>query len=359
VRIKRILVPIAAVLAAVTVGGLAGSAPGTTARAAVTTTHRASASAPTHTITDSVGRRVTLPVTVRRTVTLGSVPVINSFLFAVGEGDTIVSGLPPFAQNPRWKYQTVFAPTLADNPVIENQARVVDTEALLALKPDVIFTMDETQADPLTALGLKVVVLAWRQPTDVKKVVSLLGDVFGQKQRAQRYVTLFEGTIRKVQRRIATVPAKQRPRVLYYAPATLTQPHLIVEWWVPKAGGKSVTRNGRTEESLTFNAEQLIAWNPQIIFVPTRDDVQVALNDTRFANVAAIKARRVYAVPIGAHIWANRTSEQPMTVLWAAKKLHPRQFADVNLQVELRNFYRQAYGVTLSRTQIQEILRVL
>ena len=50
-------------------------------------------------------------------------------------------------------------------------------------------------------------------------------------------------------------------------PSTLTQPRLIAEWWIPAAGGISVTNDGRTAESKTFSLEQLIAWDPDILIV--------------------------------------------------------------------------------------------
>ena len=77
----------------------------------------AGAQTTTRTVTDMAQRAVTLPVQVRKVATIGSVPVINSLLFAMGAGDMIVNGLPGlFARQQRWKYQTVFAPTMANKP---------------------------------------------------------------------------------------------------------------------------------------------------------------------------------------------------------------------------------------------------
>lgn len=69
------------------------------------------------TVIDMAGRRIELPARIARTVTLGSLPVINSFVYAMGEGGTIVNGLADFARA-HWKYQTVFAPNVASRPTI-------------------------------------------------------------------------------------------------------------------------------------------------------------------------------------------------------------------------------------------------
>ncbi len=56
------------------------------------------------TVTDMAQRRVGLPARIERVVTLGSLPVLNSFVFTLGEGRRIVNGLADFAK-PHWKYQ--------------------------------------------------------------------------------------------------------------------------------------------------------------------------------------------------------------------------------------------------------------
>ena len=75
-------------------------------------------------VIDMAGRRVTLPGQVKRIVTLGPVPVLNSFIFALGEGEKIVNGLPgSFARSPRYRYQTLFAPSLAHEPDLQGNPR--------------------------------------------------------------------------------------------------------------------------------------------------------------------------------------------------------------------------------------------
>ena len=69
------------------------------------------------------------------------------------------------------------------------------------------------------------------------------------------------------------MPSAAQPKVLYFNPATLTQPRLIAEWWIPAAGGISVTQDGRTAESRTFALEQVLLWDPDILIVTAPEDV--------------------------------------------------------------------------------------
>lgn len=323
---------------------------------AATTPAATEATPETRTVTDMAGREVTLPWTVERVATSGSVPVLNSFLFAVGAGDRIVSGLPPFAQNPRWDFQNTFAPQLADSPQVDTGERTVDLEAFLELDPDVTFTFSAADAEILGNAGVATVVLRWQEPEDVKAVMTLVGEALGVEERATAYVEYFDETLARVEAIADTVPDDEKPRVLYFNPQNFSQPHLIAEWWITHAGGVSVTDDGRTAESLQFNVEQLLEWNPDVILVPQLGDVQRVYDEPLLADVAAVAAERVYPLPIVAHTWGNRTSEQPLTVLWTARTINPEAFAEIDLHAELAAFFADIFHHPLSDEEIDNIL---
>ena len=301
------------------------------------------------------GRRVALPGRVERIVALGSLPVIHSFVFTLGEGRRLVNGLADFAR-PHWKYQTVFAPQLAGQPSMQQPSREPNVEALLAGRPDLVLTMHRESVDRLAALGIPVVFLAWREPEDVKACMTLLGQVFGKPEVAQRYVNWFDGTLARVQAALRGVAPEQRPRVLYLQPETMSQPRLIAEWWIPAAGGISVSDDSRKAESRTFTMEQLLLWNPDLLILSSVEALQRVRSDSRFATLKAVRSGQLHLAPVGAHTWSNRTAEQPLTVLWAAKTFHPQRFAALNLADETRQFYRDYFGHTLTDAQLAEIL---
>jgi iron complex transport system substrate-binding protein len=159
-----------------------------------------------------------------------------------------------------------------------------------------------------------------------------------------------------VETRITAAKSLARPRVLFCDLATLTQPHLIVEWWIKEAGGKSVTDNGRKGQSFSFSQEQLLAWDPEVLILSDPSQVAQAYANPRYQGLSAVRNHRVYATPIGAHLWAHRTLEEPLTVLWAAKLIHPDLFQDVDMQSETAKFYQTFFHTTLKPDQIAEIL---
>ena len=231
-----------------------------------------------------------------------------------------------------------------------------NTEELLKVKPDVVFVMDQTAIAPLDQVALPTIFLAWRQPEDVKAVVNLLAQVFGEPQKGDAYAQYFDATVQRVSTRAATLSPERRKTLLYFSPKTLTQPQLIAEWWIPTAGGISPTNNGRTEESISFGIEQVLQWNPDLMIVTTPDELNVAYADPRLASVKAIANKQVVIIPQGAHNWGNRTIEQPLTVLWAAKTIYPDLFADIDLEAEVKGFYQRFFNTVLTDDQVREIL---
>jgi iron complex transport system substrate-binding protein len=79
-------------------------------------------------------------------------------------------------------------------------------------------------------------------------------------------------------------------------------------------------------------------------------------SDSNFRQMKAVRNNRVYVAPVGAHTWANRTAEQPLVVLWAAKTFFPEQFKSVDMPAEVKAFYRDFFRHELTDAQVAEIL---
>lgn len=353
--LKCLSVFTAAVLLISILGGCAKSTTTTTAPATTTTTTTTPAPT-TQVITDMEGHQVTLPIKISRIATIGSVPVINGFLFALGQGDKIVNGIPASMDKPSWKYQYVIAPNIKNLPKVQNSDGTPNNEEITALNPDVVLTMDPTQAQTMENANLNVVYLSWTQPEDILKVMTLLGQIFGEQDKANNYIQYFNNTMAQVQAITNTIPDNQKVSVLYGSLSTLNIPQLISEWWIPAAGGISVSKDAHSSESITFNLESLLKWNPQVIILSTPADLQLAYSDPRFANLSAVENKQVYIIPKGVHNWGNRDIEQPLTVLWMAKTLYPDAFKNVDINAAIKDFYSKIFGYQLTDQQVSEIL---
>ena len=309
------------------------------------------------TVTDMEGRTVEIPVPLQHVITVGSVPVQNSFLLGLNEGASIMNNLPEsFIKQGRWKYQYVFAPNIEGEPSIQTTNNLPNVEEIITMNPDVVFTMDKPTVDMLDKSGVPVIYLSWVNDDDVKSLMKLLGEAYNKQDNADKYLQYFDDSVNRITTTAKKIPESERKKVLYFSYKSMTVPHKIGDWWITKAGGISVSDEPRATESLQIEPEQINKWNPDIIIVSTPDEIEAILKDEKLADVTAIKNKAVYIAPMGAHTWANRGIETPLTVMWAAKTFYPETFKDLNLEKETTDFYKTFFGYDCTSDQIKEIL---
>ncbi|RKD25847.1 hypothetical protein BEP19_02625 [Ammoniphilus oxalaticus] len=311
----------------------------------------------TREIVDMADRTVTIPAEINKVVLIGPVPVLSTFVLAVGEGDKIINGLPEsFAKQNRWKYLPKFAPNLGTEPTMQGESRDPNIEEILLAAPDIVFSMDDQVVKQLEENGLTAIYLTWKEPEEVKETIKLVGEIFNKQAEAKAYATYFDETIAKIKAVTNQIPENERVTALNTNFTNLSQPHEIAEWWIEQAGGISVTDESAEVANKGFTVEQLLQWDPDVIIVAKPSEIEDLKQDVRFQTLKAVKNDRIYSTPLGAHIWANRTSEQPLMVLFAAKHMYPDLFENVDLEREVMNFYQTFFQYDLTEEEAKEIL---
>lgn len=348
-RKKWIAVLLAALLLLQVLSGCAQNTPSAPATTPPVATEK--------TVVDMAGRTVTLPTKINSVATFGAIGVINTFVELFGEGDKIINQMSAsFTKTDKWKYQYVFAPQIANGPVLENADREVQMEAVLAAKPDLCIVMTKETATLLEEKGLKVIFLKWSELSDVEKCINLLGEVFGKSDVAADYLKYFDEKVAYAEKLTKSIPDTEKKKVLYGNITTYTQPHIIAEWWIASAGGKSVTNNGRTTESYEYTLEDLLAWNPDVMFTSAGNMAKEIKTEARLKDINAVKNDAIYMIPTVAHTWGNRTVEQPLTILWTVNKLYPEIMTYEMLSKEIKYFYSHFFKTELTDDQVKEII---
>lgn len=307
-------------------------------------------------VVDMTGRKVTVPDVVERVVTIGAVPVINSYVFAVGKAETLAMGLPSNFDRALSAFQFVFAPQLANNPQLQDASQAPDLEKMLSVQPDVVLSFEQSVADMLSANGISVILLRIGTPDEVKAGVKLIAEALGNPAVGPKYAAYFDELTARVAAKVAAIPEEKRPTVLYMNPAIMTQPHVISEWWIPAGGGRSVTNDGRTQNVLPLTTEAVVGANPDYIFVQEPSHVGVLRADPVLSQLDAVKNNRVIVSPRGAHVWGNRAVDLVLTPLWVATELHPEAFPREELIAESKHFYAEFFKTELSTEQVEAIL---
>lgn len=307
-------------------------------------------------VTDMLGRTVSVPDEIGSVITVGAVPVINTYVFAAGKGDRLAMGLPANFDQTLSHYQRLFAPQITGNPVLQDANLAPDIEKILSLAPDVALTFDKSAADMLEANGIATVLMQIGTPDEIKAGVRLVGEVFGEPELGTRYAAYFDAISARVAERVAKIPEADRPTVLYINPVIMTQPHLIAEWWIPAGGGVSVTNDGRTQNVLSLTKEAVVGANPDFMFVMEPGHLDVLRQDPVLSQLDAVKNNRIFVSPRGAHVWGNRAVELALTPLWLATTLHPDLFTREELIKEAQAFYAEFFKTELTAEQVEHIL---
>src|SRR5579859_4266536 len=162
------------------------------------------------TLTDSLGRVVTLAGPAQHVVTLA--PSNTEILYALGAG-SVLAGRDDFSDYP---------PEVTQVPSIGNESPHVNAEAIVALHPDLVLAAGITSPDDvaqLAKLGLTVYATSnAANLDDIYKDIVAVGTLVGAADKANDLVTSMRTRIAAVQTKAATVST--HPIVFYELDAT-------------------------------------------------------------------------------------------------------------------------------------------
>ena len=185
-----------------------------------------------------------------------------------------------------------------------------------------------------------------------------LGRLMGNAEAADTLANWYAGELEEARARASR--AKSKPLVYYgRGPAGL------------QTGGKGAinvevleflgVRNAAAEARaglVTVPFEQIIVWNPEVIFTTDATFARAALTDPRWRGVEAVKRKRVHLAPHLPFGWfdfppgANRL----LGVWWAGKLLHPEVF-DIDLRAKVAEFHRRFYHREPSPAQLDLLVQ--
>lgn len=316
-----------------------------------------SSTAETRTLVDMAGRTVTLPAEINSIGVFGACGVLNTFVETMGAGDKICNNMSPrFTKTDKWKYQQKFAPQITEAPVFQKADEEIDMEVVLKTKPGLCLAMSKEIITVLENQGLNVIYLEWNENEDVKKCITLLGEVLNKQDVAEDYIKYFDDMVAEAEELVKHLKEEDRKKVVYGDIMGGKQPHVIAEWWIAKAGGISVTDDARKAGSREYTMEDLLQWNPDAMVISTASMKDDILADKRMAGIAAVQNETIFTAPTVAHTWGNRTPEQPLTFMWMMHKLYPEIKSEESLAEDIRYFYSHFFNYEMSDEEIAEII---
>ena len=326
----------------------------------------------TRVVVDQLGRSVTIPKKVERVVCLMHHAL--DITLELQAGDRLVGVLKDWEKLLFPGIKEIYPPI--KNLPTPGTLTEVNMEELLKLNPDLVIVTHYCPAEviskiekagvPVVAISLYVADFEQASRLNPKLVdpdraytsgmrmgVTLLGEIYGKEKEAKKLNDFVAEKRDIVGDALRSIPEKKRVTCYMANPDLHTYGSgKYVGVIMERAGAINVARD--IEGYKAVNMEQILTWDPEVIFIQDRYEKQVlpqVTKDPLWANVKAVKNKRVYITPEYVKPWGHPCPESmALGELWMAKKLYPDRFKDVDMNKEVQAFYKTFYGVPYKGT---------
>jgi iron complex transport system substrate-binding protein len=244
------------------------------------------------TITDDLGRKVSLKAEPKRIISLA--PSNTEILFALGLGDRVVGDT-----------------TFCDYPEEAKHCNKIggfedpSLEKIVALKPDLILGtgMHQQIIYDLEETGLTVLILKPHSIDGIFNNILLVGKATGMEKKAVELNKSLENRVSAVKNKVGTVPKDQRPTVYYEMwdePLMSIGKGSLIGQLINIAGGKSIT-DDCAEEYPQVSDEIIIEKNPQVMFNSYgHENKEVTPEGVAarkgWSEISFVKTKRIYTI---------------------------------------------------------------
>jgi len=247
------------------------------------------AASPTATVQvhDDLGRALMLPAHPRRVLALA--PSLTEMLYAVADTATIIA-----------RTQADDYPAAALRKPLVN-SYPLDLERLVALRPDVVFTVEgmtpPDAAARLGQLGIPVYYQKYRRVADVLRGINDLGRLLGRPSQAKHLTDSLQTQLNGLAK---MQPGASRPTVLALAsadPIYVYGQNTLFTDEIGLAGGQNAVRDTFPQPFPALTREYILKMNPEVVLGGRfgKLDSTFFKNNPELRRTRAYQAHRVYA----------------------------------------------------------------
>lgn len=307
------------------------------------------------TVTDALGREVTLAAPPQRIVVAGKATImIVDALYLFPEGPQRLAAVGSTGQG--GDFLPIVDPNAAAKATLGSEA---GPEQIAAAQPDLVILkgyLREKLGAPIEALGIPVFYVSLETPEQYFAELRALGGLLGNPKRAEEIIAFYQERVDRVQTRVADIPDDRKPRVLVLQhsakggetaysvpPAAWMQTRLV-----QMAGGRPVWLDVQGSGWAVVTLEQIAAWNPDQVYVIDYfgDPVQAVeklRTDPVAQSLKAVQVGQVFAFPKDIYSWDQPDARWILGFQWLASHIHPDRFTDLDILQEFATFYRTLY----------------
>ena len=221
-------------------------------------------------------------------------PHITEMLFAIGAGKQVIAT----------DQASDYPDEVKKLPKVANY-QSLNSESLLAVKPDLVVAWGSTQAlmqQQIQALGIPMLLLKSQHLDDLPVELRLLGDKTGHREQANQLAAQIETKFATYRQQ-----SQQRPKIkafyqLWYPPLTTVANGSFIQEIMTMCGAENPFADSKAPYP-QLGEEAVLAANPQMIFATQHgSDLQHWL---KWPQLAAVKNKQLYLLNAD---WLHRLS---------------------------------------------------
>lgn len=323
----------------------------------------------TREITDMAGRKVTVPAAEDIESVFSTGPVAAIFMYMVApdkllgwnyelndvEKSIILEkyhDLPNFGMGDAINYEAVIAanPTIALNCGKINDAIVSDCDTLSK------------------SLGIPVIAVD-NELNNSAEAFRFMGELLGVEDHAEELAEYSEKIFTDIAS-LADIPEDEKVSVYFgngedsleTAPRGSQHAQILDAVNVTNVADLELGDGSRVQ----ISAEQLLAWNPDVIVVngePKADKsgnsaAEDILSNPDYASLKAVQDNKVYGTPNAPFSWVDRPAgpNRLIGMRWLSAVVYP-EYIKCDVNEEIREFFNLFYHVDLSDEQLENVLK--
>jgi iron complex transport system substrate-binding protein len=369
---KFIAKALSGMLAVTLLTGCAGTSAASSTAAASTS---AATEIPTEvTITDHQDRTITVPTDPKKVAVLDIYPLASMLTIYLDSAESIVAMEPASMSAAKNGVLSELYPEVLNANTNIMDGNDVNIESLVALNPDVVFynAGNKAEQQKLENAGLTAVaVSATKWNYDCIKTynewMSLLDKIYpSHASNREDLVNQYSNDkYNEIQSKVSSISEKQKVLFLFqYDDKTMitSSSSFFGQWWCDAVGAENVAHDVQADNSnAKITMEQVYAWNPDVIIITnftstSPDDLyNNAVGSDDWSTVKAVQDKRVYKMPLGSYRTYTPGVDTPMTLEWLAQAVYPEIFKDYDVASDVKEYYKNLYGVELSDEQVEKM----
>lgn len=246
----------------------------------------------------------------------------------------------------------------------------VNTESLLALKPDIVLYYGEAQKKNLENVGVPAINFFSPELTDPKDVTiawyELLCEIFEieKKDILSQEWEYFNALSKKVLENQTPELVKAlwvfrnvKGKLMVAGTSSFDS---YAQMYFDKSGIVNVANE--IQGTAEVNMEKIHEWNPDMVFVfqgvPAGVYLQNKIDGQDWSMLKAFQDKKIYDIPKTTYSWAAPCMDSPLMPLWLISKAYPDKFSSENFNKEFKDYYKRVYNISLTDEEVKSVLEI-